>query len=200
MVHLKEAPMRRILIFGIMLATIGLVTAVAQTKPSEWVTLFDGTNLDQFTRVGNANWTLANGVVEATSGPGFLVTKETYDNFEIRVEFWVDDNGNSGVYMRCQDAAKIADTTCYEANVFDKRPDQSGRTGAIVHVAKPLAIVDAANKWNTFEIVAKGPQLTVRLNGTLTAQAEDQKFAKGPIALQYAAGTVRFRRVQIRRL
>ena len=192
--------MRRILVFGILLGTIGWVTAVAQTKPSDWVTLFDGTNLDQFTRVGNANWTLNNGVVEATSGPGFLVTKETYDNFEIRVEFWVDDNGNSGVYMRCQDAAKITDTTCYEANVFDKRPDQSGRTGAIVHIAKPLAIVDAANKWNTYEIVAKGPQLTVRLNGTLTAQAEDQKFARGPIALQYAAGTVRFRRVQIRRL
>ena len=192
--------MRRILIFGILLGTIGVVTAAAQTKPSDWVTLFDGTNLDHFTRVGNANWTIANGVVEATSGPGFLVTKEIYDNFEIRVEFWVDDNGNSGVYMRCQDAAKITDTTCYEANVFDKRPDQSGRTGAIVHIAKPLAIVDAANKWNTYEIVAKGPQLTVRLNGTLTAQAEDQKFARGPIALQYAAGTVRFRRVQIRRL
>jgi hypothetical protein len=23
----------------------------------------------------------------------------------------------------------------YEANIFDKRPDQSGRTGAIVHIA-----------------------------------------------------------------
>jgi hypothetical protein len=192
--------MRRILIFGILLGTSGLASATAQTKPAEWVTLLDGSNLDHFTRVGNANWTLANGIVEATSGPGFLVTREIYDNFEIRVEFWVDDNGNSGVYMRCQDANKITDTTCYEANVFDKRPDQSGRTGAIVHVAKPLAIVDAANKWNTYEIVAKGPQLTVRLNGTLTAQAEDQKFARGPIALQYAAGTVRFRKVQIRRL
>ena len=47
---------------------------------------------------------------------------------------------------------------------------------------------------------AKGPQLIVRLNGTLTAQAEDAKFTSGPIALQYAAGTVRFRRVQIRKL
>src|SRR5687767_4286174 len=191
--------MRRISLSVIALATLGLATAAAQ-KPSDWVTLFDGKNLDSFNRVGNANWTLANGIVEATSGPGFLVTKETFDNFEIRVEFWVDEGGNSGVYMRCQDAAKITDTTCYEANVFDKRPDQSGRTGAIVHVAKPLAIVDAGGKWNTYEITAKGPQLTVRLNGTLTAQAEDAKFTSGPIALQYAAGTVRFRRVQIRRL
>ncbi len=184
----------------IALCTLGVAPSLAQTPSTDWVTLFDGTHLNNFNRVGNANWTLANGVVEATSGPGFLVTKDAYDNFEIRVEFWVDEGGNSGVYMRCQDAAKITDTTCYEANVFDKRPDQSGRTGAIVHIAKPLAIVDAGGKWNTYEITAKGPQLTVRLNGTLTAQAEDSKFAKGPIALQYAAGTVRFRRVQIRRL
>lgn len=192
--------MSRTPILGSVVVTLCVTTVAAQPKPAGWVTLFDGTHLNNFTQVGKANWALANGIVEATSGPGFLVTKETYDNFEIRVEFWVDDNGNSGVYMRCQDAAKIADTTCYEANVFDKRPDQSGRTGAIVHIAKPLAIVDAANKWNTYEIVAKGAQLTVRLNGTLTAQAEDSKFAKGPIALQYAAGTVRFRRVEIRRI
>jgi hypothetical protein len=191
--------MRKLLLA--VLTTCGLATnPLAQAQGSGWVTLFDGTNLDRFNRVGNANWTLANGIVEATSGPGFLVTKENYTDFEIRVEFWVDEGGNSGVYMRCQDAAKITDTTCYEANVFDKRPDQSGRTGAIVHIAKPLAIVDAGGKWNTYEIAAKGPSLTVRLNGTLTAQAEDAKFKSGPIALQYAAGTVRFRRVQIRPL
>jgi hypothetical protein len=102
--------------------------------------------------------------------------------------------------MRCQDPTKITDTTCYEANIFDKRPDQSGRTGAIVHVAKPLAIVDAGGKWNTYEITLKGPQLIVRLNGTVTAQADDSKLTSGPIALQYMAGTVRFRRVQVRKL
>lgn len=185
-------------LLGLVLATCALGAATAQAP--EWVTLFDGTHLNNFNTVGNANWTLANGIVEATSGAGFLVTKDTYRDFEIRVEFWVDEGANSGVYMRCQDAAKITDTTCYEANVFDKRPDQSGRTGAIVHVAKPLAIVDAGGRWNTYEITAKGPQLTVRLNGTLTAQAEDTKLTSGPIALQRNAGTVRFRRVQIRRL
>ena len=192
--------MRRVSLFGILIGTLGLGTVFAQPQAPDWVTLFDGTHLNNFNTVGTANWKLADGIVEATSGTGFLVTKETYSNFDIRVEFWVDEGANSGVYMRCQDAAKITDMTCYEANVFDKRPDQSGRTGAIVHIAKPVAIVDAGGKWNTYEISAKGPQLTVRLNGTLTAQTEDAKFMSGPIALQYMAGTVRFRRVQIRRL
>jgi hypothetical protein len=192
--------MRRAPVYGIVIWTLVHMTMLAQTPAPGLVTLFDGTHLNNFNMVGTANWKLADGIVEATSGSGFLVSKETFGDFEIRVEFWVDEAANSGVYMRCQDANNITDMTCYEANIFDKRPDQSGRTGAIVHVAKPLAIVDAGGKWNTYEIIAKGPQLTVRLNGTVTAQAEDKKLTSGPIALQYMAGTVRFRRVQIRRL
>jgi len=192
--------MRRVPAFLIVLCAFGFTAALAQQAAPGWVTLFDGTHLNNFNIVGTANWKLANGVVEATTGSGFLVTKETYANFEIKVEFFVDEGANSGVYMRCQDAATITDKTCYEANIFDKRPDQSGRTGAIVHVAKPLAIVDAGGKWNTYEISAKGPQLIVKLNGTVTAQAEDSKLTSGPIALQYMAGTVRFRRVELRRL
>src|SRR5687768_9457638 len=154
--------MRRALFICVSICTLALGPASAQKPASDWTTLFDGTNLDHFNTVGNANWKLGGGMVEATSGPGFLVTKENYANFELRVEFWVDESANSGVYMRCQDAKQITDKTCYEANIFDKRPDQSGRTGAIVHIAKPLAVVDAGGKWNTYEITAKGPELTVR--------------------------------------
>ena len=191
--------MRHALIICVSICSLAFVPLSAQKPASDWTTLFDGSSLDNFNTVGNANWKLGGGMVEATSGPGFLVTKETYANFDLRVESGVDGGANSGVYMRCQDAKQITDKTCYEANIFDKRPDQSGRTGAIVHIAPPLAVVDAGGRWNTYEITAKGPELTVRLNGTLTAQAKDDKFTSGPIALQYMAGTVRFRRVQIRR-
>jgi hypothetical protein len=192
--------MRPALFIGVSICVLALAPASAQKPAADWTTLFDGTTLDNFNLVGKANWKLGGGMVEATSGPGFLVTKQSYGDFELRVEFWVDESANSGVYMRCQDPLQITDKNCYEANIFDKRPDQSGRTGAIVHIAKPLAIVDAGGRWNTYEITAKGPELTVRLNGTLTAQGKDDKFTNGPIALQYMAGTVRFRRVQIRRL
>jgi hypothetical protein len=176
------------------------IFALSAQTSTGWVTLFDGKHLNNFNTVGNANWKLADGIVEATTGTGFLVSKETYGDFELKVEFWVDENANSGVYMRCQDSAKITDMTCYEANVFDKRPDQSGRSGAIVHISKPSSIIDTGGKWNTYELTARGPRLIVKLNGVQTVDVEDKKFAKGPIALQYAAGTVRFRNVQIRPL
>lgn len=181
------------------LAFVALFALSAQT-PTGWVTLFDGKTLNNFNAVGTANWKLADGIVEATSGNGFLVSKELYGNFELKVEFWVDANANSGVYMRCQDSVKLADTTCYEANIFDKRPDQSGRSGAIVHVAKPSSVIDTAGKWNTYEITMSGSRLIVKLNGVQTVDVDDEKFSRGPVALQYAAGTVRFRNVQIRPL
>ena len=50
---------------------------------------------------------------------------------------------------------------------------------------------------NTFDITVKGTRLIVTLNGVVTADIQDSKFANGPIALQYAAGVVKFRKVQI---
>jgi hypothetical protein len=40
----------------------------------------------------------------------------------------------------------------------------------------------------------------VTLNGTKTVSIRDDKFARGPLALQYGAGAVKFRKVQIRPL
>ena len=85
-------------------------------------------------------------------------------------------------------------------NIFDKRPDQSYRTGGIVDVAKPASVVMTGGKWNTFDITARGTKLTVILNGMKMVDVDDKKFARGPIALQYGAGTVRFRNVRIRTL
>ena len=50
------------------------------------------------------------------------------------------------------------------------------------------------------EIAAKGPQLTVVLNGTSTAEVQDSKNDRGPCSIQYGAGVVKFRKVQIKPL
>jgi hypothetical protein len=178
---------------------LAFLSLAAQTD-GNWTTLFDGTHFDNLERLGTANWTIVDGSAEASSGTGFLVTKETYADFELRVEFWVDEAGNSGVFMRCQDRTKIGDKTCYEANIFDKRPDPTFRTGAITHLAPPMATVNASGHWNTYEISMNGPHIIVTLNGTKTVDFEDTKFSSGPIALQYFAGHVKIRKVQIRRL
>jgi Domain of Unknown Function (DUF1080) len=165
-----------------------------------WTTVFDGKNLAAFNMVGNANWQLMDGIVQANNGNGYLVTKNSYTDFQVRVEFWVDDEANSGVFLRCENPVQITAMNAYEVNIYDKRPDPTYGTGAIVDVAKPTTTLKAGGKWNTYEITAQGPHLVVILNGTKTVDVMHSGHARGPLALQYGAGTVKFRSVQIKQL
>jgi hypothetical protein len=170
-----------------------------------YTVLIDGyKGIENFNRVGTANWSGTDGAVQATSGladPAYLVTRESYKDFNLRVEFWASDDANSGIFMRCQDAMKINDESCYEANIFDTRPDPSYGTGAIVKVAKLSApMIKAGGRWNSYDITLKGNRLTVVLNGTKTVEVEDSKFASGPIALQWGRGVIKFRKVEIKPL
>ena len=165
-----------------------------------WTTLFDGKTLKGWDVVGDANWEVADGVIQANKGTGFLVTPVPYRDFQITAEFWVTDDANSGIFIRCSDPKMITATNAYEVNIYDKRPDQSYRTGGIVDVAKPASVILTGGKWNTYDITAKGPKMTVILNGMKVVDVEDTKHPDGRVALQYGAGTVKFRNVRIRTL
>jgi hypothetical protein len=178
----------------------------ALTQSVGWISLLDGVKgFEQWRTLGNANWSKGNGYIQADKGSGFLVSAASYDNFMLRVEFWADENANSGIFMRMSDQEKINAANSYEVNIYDKRPGQEYSTGAIVDVAKLNGVPPkAANRWNVFEITAQGSELTVRLNGLETVRVNHNKFKSGPFALQYApgvvkdAGIIRFRKVDIR--
>ena len=175
--------------------------SVAAQDAEGWVTLFDGTRLNAFNQVGDANWTIEDGAVEADSGGGHLVTRNAYDDFVLTLEFWVSPDANSGVFLRASDPETISAENAYEVNIFDTRADQTYRTGGIVNIASPSRIITTGNRWNTYEITAQGPELTVVLNGTLVVDAaRDERLSSGPITFQYGAGTVRFRNIRIRPL
>ena len=167
-----------------------------------WTTLIDGPRgLENFDVLGAANWAGSDGAVQATAGPGtsYLVTRMSYQDVVVRAEFWSSDDANSGIFMRCQNPKVITDESCYEANIFDQRPDPSYATGAIVKVAKLTApMIKAGGQWNTMEVTTKGTRLTVVLNGVKTAEIDDSKFASGPFALQWGRGTIKWRKVQVR--
>jgi hypothetical protein len=174
--------------------------AAAGAGSGEWRTLFDGTDLANFRQTGDADWELSDRVVGARAGSGMLVTNERFSNFELEVEFWVDEPANSGVFIRCPNPDAIADTTCYEVNIYDTRPDQTYRTGGIVNFAAPTAVMNAAGRWNRYRIVADGPHLQVEFNGVAVVDTTDEKYSEGHIGLQHGAGVVLFRAVKIREL
>ena len=188
--------------------TLALVLAgFAGAQPSNqvsaqgaWVTLLDGKSLKGWDVIGNANWSVADGAVQANMGNGYLVSPMSYTDFEITAEFWVTDDANSGIFIRCEDPKTITAMNAYEVNIFDKRPDQTYRTGGIVDVAKPLEVINTGGKWNTIDVTARGPRMTVLINGKKMVDVQDNKHATGPIALQYGAGTVKFKNVRLRAL
>jgi hypothetical protein len=163
-----------------------------------WRTLFDGSGLSGWTQVGDANWQIMDGAVAADSGTGFLLTADSYADFDLDLEFWVTPDANSGVFIRCANPAEIGAATCYEVNIFDQRPDPTYRTGGIVEVAEPKVMLETGDRWNRYEISARGRHLVVKLNGQTTVDTNDDKLAAGPFALQYGAGRVMFRNVRIR--
>lgn len=177
--------------------------ASGQTGPG-WITLLDSKNMGEWDRAGEANWRLEDGAVVAdkktTKGNTYLVTKKSYKDFQIYAEFWASHDANSGIFMRCQDVKKIGDTTCYEANIFDQRKDPTYGTGALVKFVEVVPMPKAGGKWNTFEITVKGRHIVVVLNGQKTVDTQNGLFAEGPIALQYAAGVIKFRKVAIKPL
>jgi len=192
------------------LAAVALA-ACAQLGIGGWTTLVDGERgLDNWDRTGDANWRAADGAIVADAGKGgYLVSKATYRDFEIRAEFYAETDTNSGIFMRCADPKKPGAGTCYEVNIWDIRPDPKYATGGIVdHAAVPVPLIyKAGGKWNTYEISAKGPELTVKLNGAVTVSIKDSKHTSGPFALQYGSGVkgakggvIKWRKVQIRPL
>ncbi len=196
--------MKRLATVVIGLLVAGLLTgqfAPAVSGQNQWTTLFDGSNLDGWNLLGDANWELDDdGSVGADSGSGFLVTPASYGNFELQLEFWVDEPANSGIFIRCSDAENVGADNSYEVNIFDTRADQTYRTGGIVNVAPPEAIINTGGQWNTYQITADGSRLMVTLNNTRTVDIEHDEFSAGPIALQYGAGIVKFRNVRIREI
>lgn len=175
-----------------------------------WITLIDGDKgLENFERVGDANWRAENGAIVADRAAtvGFLVTRTAYADCEIRAEFWAEAQTNSGIFVRCQNTAAITASNAYEVNIWDTRPDPRFGTGAIVDVQSvPVPIVNrAGGRWNTMEVTLRGPEITVRLNGVLTAMARDSTHARGPFALQFAnlannapGAPIRWRSVKVR--
>ena len=194
-------------IAGSMLAALAFVHVTpppaAQTGEG-WITLLDENNMGEWNPVGETNWRMEDGAVVAdnrtSEGPAYLVSPESYKDFELYVEFWASDDANSGIFMRCADPERIGDRSCYEANIFDQRSDPSYGTGAIVRHVEVDPMPKAGGKWNTFELTANGRDIIVVLNGEETARLRSQLFEEGPFALQHGAGVIKFRKVAIRPL
>ena len=124
---------------GLSGASLLLAACAGMPGASGWTTLVDGAKgLENFDQIGDANWRAEEGAIVAdkAKGSSFLVSRQSYRDFELRAEFWADHHTNTGLFVRASDPTLVTAANSCEVNIYDQRPDPLYGTGAIVDFAK----------------------------------------------------------------
>jgi hypothetical protein len=192
-----------------------------------------------------ASWTVDNGVLVGGQGGGrgSLVSNDQFKDFELELEFMLAEHGTqcSAELVGPEQANASADKSClynsgisfrtgYQVNIG--RREAGEFIGIVVHRKSPQAIrgnvlwldrgddkfpgLRKKEQWNQLRISAKGPHLTVALNGKQICDVNDDpadpaeaKWKEaGPISIQWPpagesggfSGFVKYRNIRIREL
>ncbi len=180
----------------------------AEERKAGWRLVFNGRDLDGFappTRTGK--WSVEDGILSATGGPGVLGTKESYRDFELRFDAEVYDTGerrgNSGVFIRGPDLLGFRGRWPNGLEVQIDHGDPNFWTGAIWKIAKAKKVKTRDKEWFQLRIRAEGKLVRVWVNGELVTEHEQKDDpAAGPIAFQvhHATDVVRLKNVKVRAL
>lgn len=142
-------------------------------------------------------------------GGKVILTHNRYDNFILRLDFKIEDGGNSGIFIR-------APRDCRQSKIgfeFQIHGDpgvdvSDDMTGAIYKIVPPR--VNASKKpleWNSVEIMVNGGWIKATLNGQVihdfdmdTVEILRYRLKDGFIGLQDHDHYVAFRNVRIKKL
>jgi len=193
----------------ILLFSLNVFTVWCQ---SGYVSLFNGKDLTGWTIHGTEKWYVENGELVCESGPnkqyGYLSTNKSYYNFELSVQFKLEANGNSGVFIR----SGIEGTKISGWQVEVAPPDQhtggiyeSYGRGWLIQPKPEDEKILKPDDWNTMRIRVVNDEITSWLNGKEMIRLKDEKIraGKGFIALQIHDGggiKVRWKNIKIKEL
>ena len=165
-----------------------------------WIRLFDGQSLLGWKSTSNANWKVENSEIVATEGDaGFLMTEVRFSDYEIELEFFAEDNTNSGVFLRTSDNPEDPAKDCYELNIAPA--DNPFPTGSLVARAKVSEQVDepVGQEWHSLHALVDQGHIQCWVNGQQSVDYNDTTgLAAGKIGLQFREGKIRFRNIRIR--
>jgi hypothetical protein len=160
-------------------------------------------------------WSVKDGVIHCTGGRDGvnLQTTKDYKNFELLVDWKIEEKGDSGIYLRGQPQVQIWDSDRLGDNLKDDLGKGSGGLWNNPPGTKGKQPTKKADKpvgqWNTFHITVVGDKVTVRLNGEAVVDQGDlvnywekgkPPPAAGPIELQFHGDPLWFRNVYVKEL
>lgn len=215
-------------------------TLTSQEKAQGWQLLFDGSSTDHWRgyntdRFPDEVWVVENGELvfsprEGVSGGKDIITKEKYRDFEFKVEWLIEEGGNSGIFHHVLEQPGVA---IYwsgpEVQILDnenhpdaEQGDNGNRKAGSLYDLIPAdpQNTNPYGKWNSVKIVSKGPHVEYWQNGEKVVEFErwtaewfemlrNSKFQphpsfgavpRGHIGLQDHGDLVKFRNLKIRHL
>jgi hypothetical protein len=176
-----------------------------------FVPLFSENALKQWKQCGPGKFLVQDGVATGQGGMGlWWYTGREFTNFVLRGEFVQEqDIADSGVFVRFPDPGNdpwVAVHKGHEMEIGDPHPEKpTWRTGSIYPFqASTTANTKPLGQWNDYEIVCRGHDYSVRINGKLVNTWSDttRRSLHGFIGLQNYNDqkTVRHRNVRVKEL
>ncbi|EGM76979.1 protein of unknown function (DUF1080) [Rheinheimera sp. A13L] len=203
----------------------------AQEKAEGWQLLFNGADMSQWRTFKqptvNEKWQIEDSAIALTAGGGGdLISKKSYSNFELTLDWKISEVGNSGILILADEKGKYIYSHAPEIQILDneRHPDNKLDThlsGSLYDmIASPVASHKKAGEWNTTKIRLEHSALTVWQNDVQTAKVTigsdewnsliaNSKFASWPgfakakaghIGLQDHGDKVWFKNIKIKEL
>jgi hypothetical protein len=185
-----------------------------------WQTLLDSSDLSKHWET-TGNWTLKDGVATLTPRPGekgwsrwsaYLWSKDKYQDFEIEFDYKLEPKGNSGFYFHVGDkndpVAKGIEVQIYDSHgkPADAKLTDHDSGGVIPGLPPKKNTAKPAGEWNRFNVVSKGREVTVKLNGEVVNELSldqpklKERPATGYIGFQDHGLPLSLRNIRIRGL
>jgi len=189
------------------------------SKDGSKITLFDGETLEGWVGVSDSEefpdglFSVKEGNILIAGDPfGYLRTAKKYTDYKLHVEWrWVGKGTNSGIFQRVQDNdavwpegvecqlmdGKAGDLVMLSGARIKEIPfDPAVKFPVKARKDSDLQIEHPHGQWNRAEIICKGHNMLVYINGRFENKATLER-TEGYIALQSEGGPIEFRNIYI---
>ncbi len=159
-------------------------------------TLFDDANSPGWQSFGSGVWTAEAGEIVGRfetnkPGPGYLFTREAFTDFRLTMVFRISSGGRSGIYVReprRKWSTEGDNRPGYGADggyeVLIDYLDRDNATGTINNIQKARKLVGAEEKWNEMEIVCRGTEIRVSIEGQNVNRFNQLRVQPGVIGFE----------------
>ena len=149
------------------------------------------------------HWSVVDGVLTFDGNGHSLCTVKEYADFELLVDWIIEDNGDSGIYLRGSPQVQIWDPAEWSVGSGGLYNNQKGQSDPLTTADNPIG------EWNKFRIIMIGERVTVYLNHILVVddvvmenywERSRPIYPTGQIELQSHSTPLYFRNIFIREI